>query len=198
MEANRGRSGKDPLNICRGDRGDNRGNPARFLELLTLLEAGKEDAERALELCIPDAEGNRLPFHFRETCTSSERMNIADRSLPLVDLAFRRRFAFVTLEPEFGDRWREWVVEEGGVDPDLVQEVARRMTDLNQTITEDLGNQFRIGHSYVTPAHRIEAGSTRAWFTQVAKTEIGPLLEEYWFDSPKTAKDALARLVDRW
>jgi 5-methylcytosine-specific restriction protein B len=46
-------------------------------------------------------------------------MNIADRSLALVDLAFRRRFAFATLEPKLGDAWRSWVVEQGGVDPEL-------------------------------------------------------------------------------
>ena len=65
-------------------------------------------------------------------------------------------------------------------------------------IAEDLGNQFRIGHSYVTPTRRLEEGSTRAWFSQVAESEIGPLLEEYWFDSPKRAKEALEELVSGW
>lgn len=199
MEAIRDASGKPASAFVVVIEEINRGNPAQiFGELLTLLEAGKRTPNEALELSYPDAEGNRLPVHIPENLYVVGTMNIADRSLALVDLAFRRRFAFVTLEPVFGDRWREWVVEEGGVDAGLVQEVARRMTDLNETIAEDLGNQFRIGHSYVTPAHRLEAGSTRAWFTQVAKTEIGPLLEEYWFDSPKTARDALERLVDGW
>ena len=177
----------------------NRGNPAQiFGELLTLLEAGKRTPNEALELSYPDAEGNRLPVHIPENLYVIGTMNIADRSLALVDLAFRRRFAFVTLEPVLGVRWRDWVVKERGVDPGLVEEIARRIADLNAMIAESLGNQFQIGHSYVTPTGRLEAGSTRAWFIQVAETEIGPLLEEYWFDSPKTAKDALERLVDGW
>lgn len=177
----------------------NRGNPAQiFGELLTLLEAGKRTPNEALELSYPDVEGNRLPVHIPENLYVIGTMNIADRSLALVDLAFRRRFAFVTLEPVLGVRWRDWVVEERGVDPGLVEEIARRIADLNATIAETLGNQFRIGHSYVTPTRRLEAGSTGAWFIQVAETEIGPLLEEYWFDSPKTAMDALERLVDGW
>ena len=177
----------------------NRGNPAQiFGELLTLLEAGKRTPNEALELSYPDAEGNRLPVHIPENLYVIGTMNIADRSLALVDLAFRRRFAFVTLEPALGVRWREWVVEERGVDPGLVEEIARRITELNATIAETLGSQFRIGHSYVTPTQRLEEGSTRAWFIQVAETEIGPLLEEYWFDSPITARDAVERLVDGW
>ena len=125
-------------------------------------------------------------------------MNIADRSLALVDLALRRRFAFVTLEPKLGKAWREWVVQQCGVDPELVQEIERRISSLKQQIERELGTQFRLGHSYVTPTQRLEPGSTRAWFIQVAGTEIHPLLEEYWFDSPKTAKDALDKLIAGW
>ena len=174
----------------------NRGNPAQiFGELLTLLEADKRTPNEALELSYPDAEGNRRPIHIPENLYVIGTMNIADRSLALIDLAFRRRFAFVTLEPKLGGVWRNWVVEKGGVDPDLAPEIERRMMDLNRTIAESLGDHFRIGHSYVTPAHRL-AGSTRDWFIEIAKTEIGPLLEEYWFDSPKTAKDAIEHLIE--
>ena len=177
----------------------NRGNPAQvFGELLTLLEADKRTPNEALELSYPDAEGNRLPVHVPENLYVIGTMNIADRSLALVDLAFRRRFAFVTLEPKLGGRWRDWVVEERGVDPGLAEEIARRIEELNATIAGSLGKQFRIGHSYVTPTRRLDQGSTRAWFMQVAETEIGPLLDEYWFDAPHTATDAVERLVDGW
>ena len=179
----------------------NRGNPAQiFGELLTLLEAGKRTPNEALELCYPDADGKRRPVHIPENLYVVGTMNIADRSLALVDLALRRRFAFVGLEPRLGQVWREWVVKECAVDPGLVADVERRIAELNEQIAADarLGKQFRIGHSYVTPAHRLEAGDTKKWFQQVVETEIGPLLDEYWFDAPDEAQKAIARLTQGW
>jgi 5-methylcytosine-specific restriction protein B len=90
------------------------------------------------------------------------------------------------------------VVRECGIDPGLVEDIERRITELNDQIANELGNQFRIGHSYVTPAQRLESGSTKEWFEQVVDTEIGPLLEEYWFDSPKRAKEEINRLKKEW
>lgn len=179
----------------------NRGNPAQiFGELLTLLEAGKRTPNEALELCYPDADGKRRPVHIPENLYVVGTMNIADRSLALVDLALRRRFAFVGLEPRLGQVWREWVVKECAVDPGLVADIERRIAELNDQIAADarLGKQFRIGHSYVTPAHRLEAGDTKKWFQQVVETEIGPLLDEYWFDASDEAQKAIARLTQGW
>ncbi|MFP5413811.1 MAG: McrB family protein [Gammaproteobacteria bacterium] len=179
----------------------NRGNPAQiFGELLTLLEAGKRTPNEALELCYPDADGKRRPVHIPENLYVVGTMNIADRSLALVDLALRRRFAFVGLEPRLGQVWREWVVKECAVDPGLVADIERRIAELNDQIAADarLGKQFRIGHSYVTPAHRLETGDTKKWFQQVVETEIGPLLDEYWFDAPDETQKAIARLTQGW
>ena len=179
----------------------NRGNPAQiFGELLTLLEAGKRTPNEALELCYPDADGKRRPVHIPENLYVVGTMNIADRSLALVDLALRRRFAFVGLEPRLGQVWRDWVVKDCAVDPGLVADIERRIAELNDQIATDarLGKQFRIGHSYVTPAHRLEAGDTKKWFQQVVETEIGPLLDEYWFDAPDEAQKAIARLTQGW
>ena len=179
----------------------NRGNPAQiFGELLTLLEAGKRTPNEALELCYPDADGKRRPVQIPENLYVIGTMNIVDRSLALVDLALRRRFAFVGLEPRLGGVWRNWVIKECGVDPTLVADIERRIAELNDQITADarLGKQFRIGHSYVTPAHRLELGDTKKWFRQVVETEIGPLLEEYWFDAPHEAIKACERLTHGW
>ncbi len=179
----------------------NRGNPAQiFGELLTLLEAGKRTPNEALELCYPDADGKRRPVHIPENLYVIGTMNIADRSLALVDLALRRRFAFVGLEPRLGAVWRDWVVKERNVDPTLVADIERRVAELNGQIAADarLGKQFRIGHSYVTPSYSLEGGDTKKWFKQVVETEIGPLLDEYWFDAPNEAQKACERLIQGW
>lgn len=179
----------------------NRGNPAQiFGELLTLLEAGKRTPNEALELCYPDADGKRRPVHIPENLYVVGTMNIADRSLALVDLALRRRFAFVGLEPRLGSVWRDWVVKECAVDAALAADIERRIAEMNDRIAADarLGKQFQIGHSYVTPAYRLEMGATKKWFQQVVETEIGPLLDEYWFDAPDEAKKAIAGLTQGW
>jgi len=179
----------------------NRGNPAQiFGELLTLLEASKRTPNEALELCYPDTDGKRRPVHIPDNLYVIGTMNIADRSLALVDMALRRRFAFVNLEPRLGAVWRNWVVKECNLDSDLVADIERRIVELNAQIISDprLRKQFCIGHSYVTPSRRLENGQTRKWFSQVVETEIGPLLDEYWFDAPDEARKACDRLTEGW
>ncbi len=165
----------------------NRGNPAQiFGELLTLLEEDKRNPDEALQLCYPRNEGERV--FIPENLHIIGTMNIADRSLALVDLALRRRFAFVDLEPTFGDSWSNWVHDNFGIDHDILSEIEKRIKTLNDIIENDksLGPQFRVGHSYVTPVAHIT--DPHDWFQQVVNTEIGPLLEEYWFDNLEEAE----------
>ena len=185
----------------------NRGNPAQiFGELLTLLEADKRNPGEALELSYPDPEdGVNRPFHIPPNLYLIGTMNLANRSLALVDLALRRRFAFADIEPQLGDSWLDWIVEQRGVDRELALDIRHRIEELNAAIAgeasaERLGKQFRLGHSYVTPTERLAGGAraTREWFEQVARTEIRPQLDEYWFDSPDTAEGRLKTLLKGW
>ena len=77
----------------------NRGNPAQiFGEMLTLLEDAQAQPRRCDGTGLsPGAGGKQIPVP--DNLYVIGTMNIADRSLALVDLALRRRFAFVTLEP---------------------------------------------------------------------------------------------------
>jgi len=173
----------------------NRGNPASiFGEMLTLLEADKRKPDEALELCYRRSEGERVfvPSNLYLIGT----MNIADRSLALVDLALRRRFAFVDLLPTLGSTWLEWVHKERKIPKELLTEIQGRLHALNSQIAEDtsLGPQFQIGHSYVTPGPDFGNDPVK-WFLQVVDTQIGPLLDEYWFDDPSKAKKAKETLA---
>jgi 5-methylcytosine-specific restriction protein B len=175
----------------------NRGNPAQiFGEMLTLLEADKRTPTEALELCYRRADDERV--FIPDNLYIIGTMNIADRSLALVDLALRRRFAFVDLEPQLGDTWCNWVHGQCGIDLDVLSEIEKRIVALNETIATDtsLGRQFRIGHSYVTPPFGVRINNAREWFRQVVETEIGPLLDEYWFDAVDKAREARKCLIE--
>ena len=173
----------------------NRGNPAHvFGEMLTLLEADKRRESEALGLSYRKFAGERI--YIPDNVYLIGTMNIADRSLALVDLAFRRRFAFEELEPTFGQIWRDWVSQNCGIEAQFLADIEVRIGHLNQQIADDrnLGRQFRVGHSYVTPPAVIP--DPRTWFSRVVDKEIGPLLDEYWFDSLETARQAKSALLE--
>jgi 5-methylcytosine-specific restriction enzyme B len=173
----------------------NRGNPAQiFGEMLTLLEVSKRRRSEAIELAYRKEPGERV--HLPGNLYVIGTMNVADRSLAIVDLALRRRFAFIDLEPRFGDVWRSWCADRG-IENDMLAEIEARIGVLNAEITAaiSLGPQFRIGHSYVTPDTDAPITDSRAWFRARVETEIGPLLDEYWYDAPETAKAARVKLL---
>jgi 5-methylcytosine-specific restriction protein B len=164
----------------------NRGNPAQiFGEMLTLLESDKRNADEGLELSYRKSDDERV--YIPENLYVIGTMNIADRSLALVDLALRRRFAFIDLKPNINSAWKSWLVDKIKIPSNIVNEIQQRMISLNDQISKDqsLGSQYQIGHSYVTPTSPI--ADSKEWFKQVVQTEIYPLLNEYWFDNPDNA-----------
>lgn len=171
----------------------NRGNPAQVLgEILTLIEGSKRNMEAAMELAYPRKPGERV--YVPENLHVIGTMNVADRSLALVDLALRRRFAFANLSPSLNPAWEQWCRAKG-MDVDSIAHIRSLMEALNQEIAQDraLGPQFQIGHSYVTPSDAVS--DARGWFSEVVHSEIGPLLHEYWFDAPERADAAVAKLL---
>jgi 5-methylcytosine-specific restriction enzyme B len=172
----------------------NRGNPAQvFGEMLTLLENTKRSRADAIELAYRKVPGEKV--HVPENLFIIGTMNIADRSLALVDLALRRRFAFVMLDPLLNSAWENWCRDRGFSDY-IISLIKTRMEALNVEIAQDrsLGPQFRVGHSFVTPTED-SVSDTRSWFRAIVLTEIEPLLNEYWFDSPDRAREASAKLI---
>jgi 5-methylcytosine-specific restriction protein B len=172
----------------------NRGNPAQiFGEMLTLLENTKRQPEEALQLAYRHHLDERV--YIPDNLYVVGTMNVADRSLALVDLALRRRFAFVTLRPLLESGWAAWCREKGKLSEEVLRVIAERITEVNAIIAEDrsLGPQFQLGHSFVTPTAPVPDGWR--WFREVVETEIDPLLNEYWFDQTAKAKEALASLL---
>lgn len=172
----------------------NRGNPsAAFGEMLTLIEKSKRNERDRLALSYPRSDGEE--YYLPPNLFILGTMNIADRSLALVDLALRRRFAFETLEPAFTPAWADYLTAKLPKNPELVAFIAERMHALNTTIAEDpsLGPQFAIGHSFVTPTETHTNGL--AWYRGVVETQIGPQLREYWFDDHGKADAAIAALT---
>ena len=173
----------------------NRGNLSKiFGELLMLIEGDKRGLVNAIKLTYSESEAER--FSVPENVFIVGLMNTADRSLALVDYALRRRFSFFNLTPQFESEKFQSTVTSSGGSLVLVKKIRDRIGELNQVITNerrDLGPGFQIGHSYFCPTSPIT--SDDEWYTSVINTEIKPLIEEYWFDSPEKVDAMTAQLL---
>ena len=171
----------------------NRGNPAQILgEMLTLLEADKRTPSEALELTYRREHENGIfiPNNLYVIGT----MNLADRSLAMVDFALRRRFAFFNLSPNFDEGWLNYMIEKTKLSRQTLEKIKNALNDLNQYVTDErmLGSAFTIGHSYLT--HDNVIPDALSWYTDIIDSEIKPLLEEYWFDDSNKLDTALKKL----
>ena len=161
----------------------NRGNVSKiFGELLMLIESDKRG--QGLRLIYNDEI-----FSVPENVYLIGTMNTADRSLVLMDHAFRRRFGFFNIPPAFESAgFQSWQASQESESLDALVEV---ILALNGAITDDprLGRGFVIGHSYVVQGSSGDEAEYD-WLYSVVEDDLVPLLEEYWFDEPE--------LVDLW
>lgn len=170
----------------------NRGNPAQvFGELLTLLETDKRNSEQGLQLSYRRSDDERV--FLPENLYLIGTMNSADRSLALMDFAFRRRFSFVELQPRFEDAWLRTVTDTWHVDAKVAKKLQQAMNALNAEIAADanLGPAYMIGHSFFTPTPTTVIDSSESWIEAVLTNQLRPLLREYWFDRPGAADSAV-------
>jgi 5-methylcytosine-specific restriction protein B len=175
----------------------NRGNLSQiFGELLMLIEHDKRGPEFSVPL-VYRHQADEARFYIPQNLYLIGLMNVADRSLAMVDYALRRRFVFVTLKPQFDSlMYRDWLSERS-MSPELIDLIVERMTALNQEISADplLGENYRIGHSFFCPKGDNFAGLDQKWYQGIVRTEIVPLLKEYWFDNPAKVEEAERRLL---
>ena len=162
----------------------NRGNLSKiFGELMMLIEKDKRGPE--FKVTLPYKKQDEPHFYIPENLYLIGTMNTADRSLALVDYALRRRFVFIDLMPNFGEKFQRHL-KSLGVDEGTITLIVERLESLNAEITEEsgLGKGFQIGHSYFCQPK----GNDTQWYRNIIEYEIIPLLNEYWFDKPEKVK----------
>ena len=170
----------------------NRGNLSKiFGELMMLIEADKREEKFALKLTYAEDEEDR--FYVPSNLYIIGTMNTADRSLAIVDYALRRRFAFITLQPDYGNNFRSFLASKG-LSAGMVEHICSAVTKVNSKIKEDinLGEGFQIGHSYFCTFTNNE--DENKWWNEILSFELKPLLEEIWFDDSTIVSEVLKQL----
>lgn len=170
----------------------NRGNLSKiFGELMMLIEADKREEKFALKLTYAEDEEDR--FYVPSNLYIIGTMNTADRSLAIVDYALRRRFAFITLQPDYGNNFRSFLASKG-LSAGMVEHICSAVSKVNSKIKEDinLGEGFQIGHSYFCTFTMNE--DENKWWNEILSFELKPLLEEIWFDDSTIVSEVLKQL----
>jgi hypothetical protein len=163
----------------------NRGNLGKiFGELMMLIEADKRGDKWSLKLTYSDDD---MRFFVPENLYIIGTMNTADRSLAIVDYALRRRFAFVTLQPDYNDSFKQFMTQRGFLQ-NFIDHIVMQINKVNDEIKNDpnLGEGFQIGHSYFCT--HLNGNNEHQWWKEIIDFEIKPLLEEIWFDDLSKAK----------
>lgn len=166
----------------------NRGNMSKiFGELLQLIEADYRD--QPIQLAY-----SKQRFSVPSNLFIIGMMNTADRSLAMIDYALRRRFCFFKMKPAFRSvGFKKYQVY---LHSALLDKVIEHIEQLNEVICSDasLGEGFAIGHSYFC---KLEPGAElNDKIKEIVNFDIIPMLEEYWFDDPKTLNEQKDRLKE--
>ncbi|MDQ1002639.1 5-methylcytosine-specific restriction protein B [Neobacillus niacini] len=159
----------------------NRGNLSKiFGELFMLIERDKRDEFVTMGY-------SKEQFTVPSNVYLIGTMNTADRSLAQLEVALRRRFAFVTLEPAFNEKWRR-TLQDSGVSLQMINRILFAVEKMNSEIGSDfqLGKGYEIGHSFFTM--KPENMDEIAWYEGIMNFEIKPLIEEYFFDRPEVVE----------
>jgi 5-methylcytosine-specific restriction protein B len=142
----------------------NRADLAKILGEAIYLFESKSPQKREIDLPYDFGE----PFHTRlqlpENLQVLGTMNSADRSIAIVDVAVRRRFAFISLWPQMS------VVEEYGCE--LMRDAFRRIVSIFIEHAGEDAFSLVPGHSYFLESNEGAAKES-------LRVNLGPLLEEY-------------------
>lgn len=142
----------------------NRADLSKILgEAIYLLEAN-DLQKREITLAYDFGPPFHTKFKIPDNLHILGTMNTADRSIAIVDVAVRRRFAFASLWPQMS------VVKANGCE--LMQEAFREITDIFVEHAQDDAFSLIPGHSYF-----LEKDEEKAKLS--LRVGLVPLLEEY-------------------
>jgi 5-methylcytosine-specific restriction enzyme B len=152
----------------------NRGNiPKIFGELITLIEKDKR-GKYYLKLTYSKQE-----FTVPPNLYIIGTMNTADKSLTQLDLALRRRFAFVELMPDYS-------FIDVTIDGINLKQLVEK---INEKIRQHVGRERQIAQSYFMEG--LQAISTLEELQSRFENDIIPLLQEYFYEDYKKLHEVL-------
>lgn len=133
-------------------------------EAIYLFEPGEVGGEKARTVTLPHPYNGSSSFQLPENLYVLATMNTADRSIAHIDLAVRRRFAFVTMHPD------RTVVEEHA--PEAALPIFDRLTDVFVEHAPAEALSLLPGHSYYLAKNETELYDRFRY-------DLIPLLDEY-------------------
>lgn len=171
----------------------NRGNLSKiFGELMILIESDKRSPRYALKLTYSEEDSPK--FYVPDNVYIIGCMNTADRSIAIVDYALRRRFAFCSIEPEFGHSFKAFLSSE--LSREFVDKICNKLNRVNSIVCESssLGKGLEIGHSYFCQISSVD--NEDEWWQSICKYEIFPYLQEICFENEEMYNELCNILSD--
>ena len=163
----------------------NRADTARvFGELITFIEADKRD--KPFRIAQDPTVERSIPSNLYVLGT----MNTADRSVSLIDVALRRRFAFIEFEPDptIFSKVPDWSSSVKGISID------RLMTTINsRLISVGVESDRAIGHALFSVTN--ESALAVDELRDRIRYDIYPLVVDYCFSDRTRVAEVLSPLV---
>ena len=163
----------------------NRGNISKiFGELISLIEDDKRlGSKNQLTVNLPyNGDIFGVPSNLYVIGT----MNTSDRSIALLDVALRRRFAFIEMIPQ-ANLLLDIDIEVEGAQVNI----AALLNYLNERISIDIDRNHQIGHSYFLEMKDIQDQERIDVLEYIWNYKIIPLLEEYYYNQYDKLLDLL-------
>lgn len=164
----------------------NRGDISKiFGELITLLEKDKR-------LCAENELITRLPysqtmFGIPPNLYIIGTMNTADRSIALIDIALRRRFGFIEIMPNYKLLRNTFSIHNKPEVKEILEMSVNLLETINSRIITEHDRDHQIGHSFFMKLQNCDdRESAIEELSIIWYYEIIPLLQEYFYDSPKS------------